>query len=358
MTTVNRKELVKALAGVKKAVPRRTLLPILGSVRLKYGNGMLELEGTDLEVLVRTEIPATGEGEWAVCVPPRLLADALKSKDASVELTPAGDGKSLSVKAGGIIRIACEHSPQDWPHIEPHTETSFDIQGLPTMLKRVAHAMQQDDNRLVLHGTHVSIKDGVAEFVAADGFRLAVVRGSVGKNVEGDVILPFALSGILCSVFNDDAVIVGLGAQWASFHQGRTTILAKLVQGHSPNYQQLIPGDPPHRIRVNRAELIQTVQGANRIAKDGNGAVRFEAKAGEEKLRVWAIANEIGEFEAELPCKGRIKVAMNGKYVLQILDSLLNEEVAIETTNTSDPVKIVEGEYTEVIMSLFMKWEE
>ncbi len=128
-----------------------------------------------------------------------------------------------------------------------------------------------------------------------------------------------------------------------------------LVEGTFPIYQQLIPECPPIRCTVNVKELLQAVNGAKDIAKEGSGIVRLLAPAGMGELTVSAYYAD-GSYEAKLPCEGSIKVALDWKYLTDALKMLEGEKVTIETINTSSPVKIVEGEYTEVIMPMFVQW--
>ena len=72
--TCDAKMLAKALAAVARAVPQRTTLPVLGHVLLEAEGERLTLTTTDLEIGVRTSIPAAVEAPGATTVPAKLIA--------------------------------------------------------------------------------------------------------------------------------------------------------------------------------------------------------------------------------------------------------------------------------------------
>ena len=363
-TMVNRKELAKALDKVKGARPKRAFLPILENVLLESKGDALQLSATDLEVYIRTSVKATGgecTREWALCVPLDMLRTAIKSGAETVEL--AVGGGQLTIRNGAGSMVIRGDDSKDWPAVPSVEGMNFTAWGLATVLKRVAHAMQADGYRPTLHGMSLALLPGnVMEVAAADGFRLTVMRGTHSADIKDEVrvILPFVGVVRLSKVLTEEAVSVvladkdGWGNMRISFTQGDTEIICELVQGSFPNYQQLIPDNPPHKCKVSVRELLQAVNGAKDVAKEGSGIVRLASVDG-KLLQVQAKHGD-NVFNAEMPCEGDIKVALNWKYLTDMLKVLEGEKVTIKTTNTSSPVKIVEGEYIEVIMPMFVQW--
>ena len=74
--------LVAALGTVARAVSSRGSVQVLAGVLLHAENGTLQLAATDMELSLRTSIPADVHAEGAVVVPGKLLSDlARRSKE-------------------------------------------------------------------------------------------------------------------------------------------------------------------------------------------------------------------------------------------------------------------------------------
>src|SRR5262245_64011641 len=80
---VDRESFASRLAQVSRAASSRGAVQVLGGVLLRASNGLLELEATDMELSLRTTVPATVEGEGAVVVPAKLLGDIVRLLPAS-----------------------------------------------------------------------------------------------------------------------------------------------------------------------------------------------------------------------------------------------------------------------------------
>ncbi len=51
---------------------------MLGGILLRARDGLVELEATDMELSLRTTVPAEVEGEGALVVPAKLLGDIVR----------------------------------------------------------------------------------------------------------------------------------------------------------------------------------------------------------------------------------------------------------------------------------------
>jgi len=76
--TVDRDELAAGLQLVARAASSRGTVQVLGGVGIRAADGLLELEATDMELSLRTTVPATVAGEGALVVPAKLLGDIVR----------------------------------------------------------------------------------------------------------------------------------------------------------------------------------------------------------------------------------------------------------------------------------------
>jgi len=138
------------------------------------------------------------------------------------------------------------------------------------------------------------------------------------------------------------------------------------VQGSFPNYSQLIPQGYKTRMVVSVADFLRAAKAASIFARDGSGIVRMVVTPGEKtapgKVSVSARSEEIGDDVGELDAivdGEEAKIAFNGKYLIDVLSVLSEEQVALETTSPSSPgvLKPVGDEnYVHVVMPMFVQW--
>ena len=97
--TVQRDDLSGRLALVSRATSSRGAVQVLGGILLRARDGLVELEATDMELSLRTTVPADVEGEGAASCPRSSLATSSGSCRPSVTIAyRAEDG-------GGFDRV-------------------------------------------------------------------------------------------------------------------------------------------------------------------------------------------------------------------------------------------------------------
>ena len=169
-------------------------------------------------------------------------------------------------------------------------------------------------------------------------------------------------------VDGDEAVelTVNPNKSQALFRLKNVEVVSQLIQGSFPNYSQLIPQGYKTRMVVNVADFLRAAKAASIFARDGSGIVRMIVTPGEKtapgKVSVSARSEEIGDDVGELDAivdGEEAKIAFNGKYLIDVLSVLSEEQVALETTSPSSPgvLKPVGDEnYVHVVMPMFVQW--
>ena len=88
------------LAQALKYVTNRTDVPVLSTVRLRAGEGGIEVAATNLDLLFRATMEADVEAKGAIAVNSTLIASFVRAAEGpDVELTLAGS--LLEMRSGG-----------------------------------------------------------------------------------------------------------------------------------------------------------------------------------------------------------------------------------------------------------------
>jgi len=141
-------DLVQALGVVSRAVSTRTSVQILSGILLEAANGELKVAATDMELSLRATLPAQVEGDGAIVLPGKTLADIVRLLPADaveIEHKPAESVAHLT--CGSASYTLHTFNPEDFPRLpELEAVTTFAVEreALLETITRVARAASRD----------------------------------------------------------------------------------------------------------------------------------------------------------------------------------------------------------------------
>ncbi|MBI5949532.1 MAG: DNA polymerase III subunit beta [Chloroflexi bacterium] len=375
---VLQENLQRGLSIVGRAVATRSTLPITANVLLMTDKGRLKLAATDLDISISTWVGAKIDEDGATTVPSRLIGDFVSSlPPATVSLEIPERGRQLKLECARNESSIHTMDAEDFPRIHSFSEgvsLILDPKALRKTIERVEFAAASDDSRPVLTGVHVKADGARLTFASADGFRLAVsdITLPAAPSDAVEVIVPARALREVARLVGESSepVEMRLNPQRTQvlFSVGDTELVAQLIQGTFPNYNQLIPADYNTKATVSVEEFKRETRIAAIFARDGSGIVRLQLVPGNGmpgKLTISARADEIGDNNGEIDAKiegDASKIAFNSRYLQDVLNAL-SGEVELQMTSPSSqgvfrPV-VAEGEpkdYVHVVMPMFVQW--
>ncbi|MCK9486427.1 MAG: DNA polymerase III subunit beta [Dehalococcoidia bacterium] len=369
-------DLHRGLSAVSRAIPARTTLPITQHVLVEAADGQITLSATDAETIAITyTIQADVEESGSITMPSRLLADFVATLPRlPISMTLAERSRQVSLACARNTASIGGMDPDDFPPIptvQGNTPISIEATRLRQGINQTHFAAATDDSRPVLTGVHFAFKDKQLRLAAADGFRLSVHTMDIESDVDRTAIVPARALGelgrLLQEVAGGDVEITfnQTGTQ-VQFDVGHARLIANLIQGTFPNYDQLIPATSGTRTEVNVSDFMRETRIASIFARDGSGIVRVVAVPGEGndpgRLLITARAEEVGDNEGILDAviEGQeSKIAFNGRYLTDVLNVIDTDRVAIETTSPSSPGvlrPVGDDRFIHVVMPMFVQW--
>lgn len=366
--------LSKGLGIVGRAVATRTTLPITNNVLLATEGSRLKLAATNLEIAISCWIGAMVEQEGAITIPARLLTefiDSLPPEKIDLNLSE----RTLEVECARFKARISGIDAADFPPVpQVGRGVTYQIEpeALRTAINQVVFATASEDTRPVLTGVCSDFEGDTLTLAAADGFRLAVYKAPMAKVAEegGEIIIPRRTLMELARLLSDqeEAVEIAINPNKSQILVSLkdVEIVSQLIQGTFPNYKQLIPQSYNTRALVNRKDFLRATRTASIFARDGSGIVRLQVTPaeGEEtaKMSVSASSEQLGDDEGEIDAQVEgeaAKIAFNGRYILDVVDKLSEEELALETTTSSSPGvirPIGSDNYIHIVMPMFVQW--
>jgi len=368
--------LSRGLGIVSRAVAIRSTLPITQNILLAAEQSRLKLAATNLEMATTCWIGAKVEQDGAITIPARLLIDFVNSlPNDLIEITLPANSHTLELKSGRFQAHINGIDAQDFPPIPQISDgmtTNIEAAALREGITQVAFAAATEESRPMLTGINTEFEGEQLDLAAADGFRLAVHKTTLGSPVDQKttVIIPARTLNELNRLLSDQEepveIITNQQKSQILFRLKNAELVSQLIQGAFPNYSQVIPQSYSTRAVVDINEFLRVTKMSSIFARDASGIVRLVITPGAEltpgKITISAQAEEVGGNISEIDALTdgeEAKIAFNVKYLSDVLSVLHQSQVALEVTTPSSPGVIRPigiDNYVHVIMPMFVQW--
>ncbi len=346
------KTLNAGIATVIKSLSSRPALPVLEGIYLCASQEGLLLRCSDLSLQIECTVPATVEEEGATVLPGRLFAEmARKFPGETVDLKL--DGHTMTMKAGrAVTKLQCME-PREYPDmavVGKTTSLSMPQKALKDMIRQTVFATAQEESKPILTGVLCELEQNIFTMVALDGFRLALRRYGVNVNADRkEAVVPaksfLEISRTLLDV--EDAVEVQFSPTHLLINMGHTRIVSRLLDGDFIKYRSILPSEHLTRVRINRDELLESIDRAMLMAREGsNNLVRFSVSEDLLKLTANSALGRIDEEIAMHLNGDPIEIAFNARYFADVLKTLDDDEIFLDMNNNVSPcvVRPTQGE--------------
>ncbi len=375
-----KQDILDGLQAVQSIVGGKTPIPILSNVLLEAEGKELVLTTTDLEVGMRRKVPAKVEKKGAITLPAKRLLAILRELPVSEVTLEATDGKEVEIRYDASYFKVLGLPKDDFPKLPEFDKTgSLKIARAPfaDLIRKTHYAVSHDESRYVLNGLYLLLSKGKLTGVATDGRRLALceIPADVPEGADRGVIIPtkavMELGRILERKKTEEAekkidrkiekkgdaegeAEIFLGDTQAAFSTGDCTLVTRLVEGHFPNYQQVVPQKSAHKLLIGREELLAAARRVALLTTDQANSIKVAL----EKNRLILSTNtpEVGEAREELTIAydgDEFAIAFNPQYLVDVLKNLDEQEVVFEITDALNPGVIRSGKsFLYVIMPI------
>src|SRR6201987_1146062 len=266
--TCAKDELVQGLTLVGRAVSSRTAIQILSGILLEAGGDELRLAATDMELSLRATVSARVEGDGADVLPGRTLVDIARLLPGDeVTIEHRASESVVHVSSGSASYTLHTSNAEDFPRLPELTEAetfTVDREALLETIARVARAASRDEARPVLTGVLVPFAGDKLVMAATDSYRLAVKEtGLASPAPDLEAIVPSRALQELARIPGDgDEIAVGVQENQVLFSVGGVWLTTRGIDGHFPNYRQLLPEAFEHELTISRAEILDVVRRA------------------------------------------------------------------------------------------------
>ncbi len=226
------------------------------------------------------------------------------------------------------------------PNINENMIFSIPQNILKNMIKGTIFATAQDETRPILTGVLFEIKNKILNLVALDGYRLALKSENLDTDNTISAVIPGKTLNEVSKILeeNDENVNITFTPNHILFSIKDTKIISRLLEGEFIKYNSIIPEEYNLKITVKRTVLLNSIERASLMAKEGNtNLVKLDI---EDETMVITSNSQLGMVREELNIilQGEpLQIAFNSKYLIDVLKIMDEDEIVMEFSSSVSP---------------------
>ena len=363
----NKDDLLNGIRIVERATVVRGLQPVLANVLIEtVSNNQIKLTATNFDLSITTLIDATVEAEGKFTLPAKKLGEILsRLNDELIKFELNGASATITCKNSKFDILGI--SANEFPNVEENiTETdNIEIETIPftRAIRQVVLASADYETNNMLSGVECHVDKNILEMAATDGNRLARVRAVVKNNSANDenpfemLIWSKVLSELskISLIVESDTVKICKEMKKIVITIDKTKIITRLMQGHFPKYNQLIPQSAPKEAIVDKNNLIMAIERVAVMVNEKNSIIKFEFV--DNTLKLSGDSPEAGNSQDEIDVKYTgepLAIAFNYKFILEFLKIAESENIRIQLNSSLSATVFIQEESQDDYVYLAM----
>ena len=312
--------------SVVKALPLRSSMPVLDGVQLLADESGVLLRCSDLTLQKECRLPATVEEEGECVIKGRIFSDIVRKLP---------DGNAFFSVDGQTLTIRCSRSVNQLQCMEydEFPQMTFDGDDTFTIVF----------DRPALVGVLMETEGKTLSMVATDSYQFAKNAMPIENEApEKRVVVPGKTVSEIGRMLEEEEGKAELtfSRTHIKADMGATVLISRLIDSDYIDYKRILPKSCKTRVLVDRDVLMESVDRAQLVSREGNNSVLF--KIGPENLIVKA-ESVVGKIEDEITAQvmgDGLNIAFNPKYVMNVLKNVESERVYLECNSPINPCVI------------------
>lgn len=348
---IKRDDLLRMLSGVQAVVNRKATNSILANILIRAQDDVIKIMGTGPDLSVINSSPSNTGSYGEVSVMGSMLFDICRKlpQGCSVVLSKLENKETLDINAGTAIFNLPTMDSESFPKIEALNSDDaikMSCENCFKLLDRVSFAIANDEARQFLCGAYFSItKKGEISVVATNGHRLAMMTANsdAGVREPRSAIIPrrtvFEVMRHAYLSPKEEVKIV-LEQNRVDFFFPNTVIISKLISGHYPDVNKIIPARDAPRCEVRSSAFLGSIERVSAVLLDKNGGVSLNIANNE--MLISARTLEYGSSASEkmtVSYEGPpVTVTLNTKYLSELITKCPSVDFIFYISSSESPV--------------------
>lgn len=364
--------LKKCLNIVSHVTSKNINLPILNNILIRTNEGNIDFISTNLEIGIVHQMRGKIEKDGEFTVDSKIITEYIGLLSAGEKVKIEEKEGELKIECGNYKTKIKGEASKEFPLIPTISKGNpmvCKISDLKKALASIVFAVSNSDNRLELTGVLFVFAKNHLTLAATDSYRLAERNLEIKGQPEGGdqrVIVPAKTIQELLRILSNlnevgeteeiKEINIYLGDSQILFTVDSISLISRLINGHYPDYKQIIPNKSQTEVLVERGELIRAIKASALFSKTGINDVMLQFS--KNKTIVSSFSGTSGESQIELEAEvngNDNEITINYRYLLDGLNALDGERVKLGVINNNTPCLVrpeKENGYLYIVMPI------
>lgn len=355
------------LQAISRVINSKNTLPILDCFLFQLVDGTLSITASDNETTMVTSLETNecdSDGKFAISS--KTILDALKEipeQPLSFDINMDNLEITVLYQNGkySVVGQNADEFPQSATLGESAVRVEIDANILMYGINRTLFATADDELRPVMNGVYFDITTEDITMVASDGHKLVKNRTTAAKgNERAAFILPKKPATLVKNLLpkENGSVTIEFDDRNAVLTLENYRMVCRLIEGRYPNYNSVIPQNNPHKVTIDRQQLISALRRVSVFSSQASSLIKLRLQNNQIVISAQDIDFSTSAEES-LTCQydgNPMSIGFKSTFLIDILNNISATEVVIELADPSRAGVIVpvEQEENEDLLMLLM----
>ena len=352
--------------AISRVINSKNALPILDCFLFQLEDGTLSVTVSDSETTMVTSVEVNDSdtnGHFAIVA--KTLIDALKEipeQPLAFEVNPETYEITVKYQNGqySLVGQNADEFPQSATLSESAVRVELAAQVLLNGINRSVFATADDELRPVMNGIYFDITTEDITMVASDGHKLVRCKTMAAHgNERAAFILPKKPAILLKNLLPKEQgeVVIEFDERNAVFMLENYRMACRLIEGRYPNYNSVIPQNNPHKVTVDRQQLIGALRRVSIFSSQASSLIKLRMQENQIVISAQDIDFSTSAEETQV-CQyagSAMSIGFKSTFLIDILNNISADEVVIELADPSRAgviVPVMQEENENLLMLL------
>ena len=358
--------LLKTIQPIIGIIVNNPALPIIENILIELKDNILSAKATDLETTIINTTNVESESDAAIAVNAKLLLETLRTfPEQPLTFKTNTENNTLEITSEqGNYTLSYVDSDEfpNTPEISEAKSITINQNTLENGIKNTLFATGNDDLRPVMSGVYVEVNMNSILFVATDAHKLVKYENCIESENENSAsfIIPKKPLNLIKNTINNtaDNIEIDYNNTNVIFSFNNMQIYCRLIDGNYPNYSAVIPKENPHHLNVDRISFLNALKRVCIFSNQTTYQIKFSINGNEINLSGEDVDfSNKGQERIKCEYDGQdIEIGFNGKFLIEILNTLESEKINMLFSSPSKAaiIKPDDEKESEKILMLVM----
>lgn len=355
------------LQAISRVINSKNSLPILDCFLFNLEDGTLSITASDNETTMTTSLEVSqSDSNGSFALSSKTILDALKEipeQPLSFEINIGTLEITVQYQNGkyNVVGQNADEFPQAATLGENAVHVNMEASILLSGINRSLFATADDELRPVMNGIYFDITTEDITMVASDGHKLVRNKTLSAKGDErAAFILPKKPAALLKNLLPKEqgTVKIEFDERNAIYTLENYRMVCRLIEGRYPNYNSVIPQNNPHKVTIDRQQLISALKRVSVFSSQASSLIKLRMQENQMIISAQDIDFSTSAEES-LTCQYQgnpMSIGFKSTFLIDILNNISGTDVIIELADPSRAGVLVplEQEENEELLMLLM----